>query len=207
MAVKERGEGTQALDTGRQRRGKRKQGLLGDGEGDKLGRSKRYGSTDASRWTPNNRRVIPMEVPDERGIQSTTPGNPGELLRTIPLPVDEVLVTPGRGVVPPDGWSGGGAGRDNGLVETGLTWETWKVGCTRREGGSRRRTAQGLIVRYSGQHIRFSLGANCSYIELRMRTCGTTGMHWDRTDRFHGSKSNSIHYISLLIKEKASTCM
>ncbi|XP_056449931.1 uncharacterized protein LOC130385452 [Gadus chalcogrammus] len=39
-------------------------------------------------------RVISMVVPDERGIQNTTPGNPGALLRTIPLPVDEVLVAP-----------------------------------------------------------------------------------------------------------------
>ena len=31
---------------------------------------------------------------------------------------------------------------DNRLVETGLIWETWKVGCTRRDGGSRRRTAR-----------------------------------------------------------------
>ena len=34
-----------------------------------------------------------MEVPDERGIQNTTPGNPGALLRTVPHPVDEVLVS------------------------------------------------------------------------------------------------------------------
>ena len=43
---------------------------------------------------------------------------------------------------------GGGGGRtvgDNGLVEMGLTWETWKVGCTRRDGGSFNCTAQGLI--------------------------------------------------------------
>ena len=35
---------------------------------------------------------------------------------------------------------------NNGLVETGLTWETWKVGCTRRDGGSFSRTAQGLMI-------------------------------------------------------------
>ena len=41
---------------------------------------------------------------------------------------------------------GGGAfvGGDRGLVDTGLTWETWKVGWTRREEGSLRRTAQGF---------------------------------------------------------------
>ena len=44
------------------------------------------------------------------------------------------------------GGGGGGAGGDNGLVETGLSWETWKVGWTRRDGGSRRRTAQGLMT-------------------------------------------------------------
>ena len=44
------------------------------------------------------------------------------------------------------GGGGGGAGGDSGLVETGLTWETWKVGCTRRDGGSLRRTAQGLTT-------------------------------------------------------------
>ena len=50
------------------------------------------------------------------------------------------------------GWlmslGGGGDGTvgDNGLVETGLTWETWKVGCTRRDGGSLSHTAQGLMI-------------------------------------------------------------
>ena len=49
------------------------------------------------------------------------------------------------------GGGGGGAGGESGLVETGLTWETWKVGCTRRDGGSLRRTAQGfMIVSISG---------------------------------------------------------
>ena len=35
---------------------------------------------------------------------------------------------------------------DNGLVETGLTWETWKFGCTQRDGGSFSCTAQGLMI-------------------------------------------------------------
>ena len=34
------------------------------------------------------------------------------------------------------GGGGGGMVGDNGLVETGLTWETWMVGCTQRDGGS-----------------------------------------------------------------------
>ena len=51
-------------------------------------------STDASRRTPNVRRMVPVEVLDERGIQDIPPRNPGTLLRTVPLPVDEILVTP-----------------------------------------------------------------------------------------------------------------
>ena len=51
-------------------------------------------STDTSRRTPNNGRVIPVEFPNEGGIQNSIPGNPGALLRPVPLPVDEVLVSP-----------------------------------------------------------------------------------------------------------------
>ena len=42
--------------------------------------------TDASQRTPNTRRV--------RHPEDSTPGNPGALLRTVPLPDGEVLVTP-----------------------------------------------------------------------------------------------------------------
>ena len=44
------------------------------------------------------------------------------------------------------GGGGGRTGGDNGLVKKGLTWETWKVGCTRRDGGSLSCTAQGLMI-------------------------------------------------------------
>ena len=50
-------------------------------------------STDASWRTPNHGRMIAMVVPNERSIQNAIPGNPGALLRTVPLPVDEVLVS------------------------------------------------------------------------------------------------------------------
>jgi len=35
-----------------------------------------------------------MEIPDERGVQNEATGHPGQLLRTVPLPVDEVLKSP-----------------------------------------------------------------------------------------------------------------
>ena len=39
-----------------------------------------------------------------------------------------------------------GAGGDKVLVATGFTWETWNTGWILREGGSRRRRAEGLIT-------------------------------------------------------------
>ena len=104
--------------------------------------------------------MILVKVPNEGGIQNPIAGNPGTLLRPVPLLIDEVLVSPTatphvqetmdrlRRVIvydPGRRWERKRWG-DNGLVETGLIWETWKVGSTRRDGGSRRRTAQGLII-------------------------------------------------------------
>ena len=51
-------------------------------------------STDASWQTPHHSRMILEKVLDERWVQDAAPGNPGALLRTVPLPIDEVLVTP-----------------------------------------------------------------------------------------------------------------
>ena len=80
-------------------------------------------STDAPRRMPNTGRVMSVKVPDERGIQDTAPGNPGVLLRTVTLPVDEVLVPqaavphiykamgrPRRMVVDDPGWRWGRSG-------------------------------------------------------------------------------------------------
>ena len=39
-------------------------------------------------------RVTSVELPDERSIQNMPCGDPGPLLRTIPLPVHQVLETP-----------------------------------------------------------------------------------------------------------------
>jgi len=65
-----------------------------------------------------------MEIPDEGGVQNEATGHPGPLLRTVPLPVDEVLKSPasaayvqqfsdgvGRVIVDnPGGWRGNGWG-------------------------------------------------------------------------------------------------
>ena len=105
-------------------------------------------SADASRRTPNHRQVIPKEVPDKGGIQNTTLGNPGALLRTVPLPVDEVLVTPAvtpylqeamdcprRVVVDDPGWRwkwngrrqrAGGDGLNVGDMECRVYTEGWR---------------------------------------------------------------------------------
>ena len=90
-------------------------------------------STDASWRTPQPSRMILEKVLDERWVQDAAPGNPGALLRPVPLPVYEVLVTPPTAshiqeLTDRPGWmiinhprlrwrwDGG----DNGLVETGL---------------------------------------------------------------------------------------
>jgi hypothetical protein len=38
--------------------------------------------------------MVPMEIPNQRGIQDTPPRNPGALLGPVPLPVDKILVAP-----------------------------------------------------------------------------------------------------------------
>jgi len=50
-------------------------------------------STGASRRTTRLVRMGPMEFPDEGGVQNEATGNPGPLLWTVPLPVDEVLIS------------------------------------------------------------------------------------------------------------------
>lgn len=46
------------------------------------------------RQTTRLAQIVPMEVLDNGGVQDEEVGDPGALLRTVSLPVDEVLKTP-----------------------------------------------------------------------------------------------------------------
>lgn len=102
----------------------------------------------------------PIEVPEQTGINDLAPRYPLSRLRTVTLPIHEVLETPpttsgvhdtANGVdrTPVDHPRGGGreGGGNRGLRRTGFKQETWKAGWTLRVLGNFRRTTAGLMIR------------------------------------------------------------
>lgn len=72
-----------------------------------------------------------VEVSDEIWVEDVGSRNPEPLLRTVALPVDQVLESPWRSL-DPNWWdekeAGGGTAGDRGLLWSGFTLDTWKVG-------------------------------------------------------------------------------
>ena len=133
------------------------------------------------------------EVSDEGGIQDVTRRPPAPFLRTVALPVHEVLEapTPPTHVQQPphrvdlraldDARRGGGAGGSGtrGQDMTGLTRETWKVGWILRERGRRRTTAARLMTRMMGKGP-MNFGASLRDSTLRGRSRVDSHTFWPR---------------------------
>ena len=105
-------------------------------------------------------RMLLVKVSDETLVHNVLSRNPGSFLWTVALPVNEVLAAPSTSVRADDaahsidespfnearGGGEGGAAGTSWLSLTGLTLDTWNVGCTRIDRGSLSRTATGLMT-------------------------------------------------------------
>ena len=118
-----------------------------------------------------------MGVRDETGIHDEASRDPGVLLRTVPLPIHQVLypTSTAAGVKEaPDSvhWTGA-----RGLSWTCLTLETWNVGWIIMDLGSRRRTASVLLTRVMGKGPT-NLGGSLQLSNLRGRSRVESQTFW-----------------------------